>query len=244
MELRAGALVAGLAVAAASPTWAQDQTWHGAATVYGWLPAVSGAQEGPDGQPIVDITAQDVLDALNFAFMAAGEVRRDRLGFMFDAVYTDLGFDGTAERFDVSGDLDLQLYFASGAASWRVYDANGAYADVYGGLRAFGATADFGLQIGQFSSRREVTVNWVDGIVGLRGFYPLGERFSVSGRADVGGFGGSKPTWQAYGGVNYAFNDHWMATVGYRYMSIYHEEDELTLDLDLQGPLFGLTYQF
>ena len=92
---------------------------------------------------------------------------------------------------------------------------------------------------------REVTVSWVDPIIGLRGAYPLNDRFSVSGRADIGGFGvGSELTWQAYGGVNYAFTDAWYGTLGYRYMSIDYEADRLTLDIDLHGPLIGVTYQF
>lgn len=246
MGSRSGVMLAGIVVAAAAPqAWAQDGTWHGAATIYGWLPAIQGAQEGPDGQPVVDITGPDVLDALDFAFMAAGEVRRDRFGLMFDGVYADLGFDGEARRVDVSGSLDTELWFASGAGFYRLYEENGALADVYGGLRAMGVSADFGVEIGQFSRSRTVTVNWVDPIVGLRGLYPLGDRFSVSGRADIGGFGvGSELTWQAYGGVNYAFSDSWLGTLGYRYMSIDYDDDRLTLDIALQGPLIGITYEF
>jgi opacity protein-like surface antigen len=112
-------------------------------------------------------------------------------------------------------------------------------------LRAYGIETDFGLQIGQLAGEREATVNWIDPIVGFRGAYPLGDRFSVSGRADIGGFGvGSELTWQAYGGVNWLFADSWAATLGYRYMSIDYEADRLTLDIALQGPLIGVTYEF
>lgn len=226
-------------------TAATAEPWSGSATLYGWLPAVKGAQEGPDGSPIVDVTGPDVLEALQFAIMGAGEVRRGKLGFMFDGIYTDLDFDGEAKNVDVSGELNLKLYFASGAASWRLYEQDGAIADVYGGIRAMGTTLDFGLDIGEFSANREVTVSWVDPIIGLRGAYPLNDRFSVSGRADIGGFGvGSELTWQAYGGVNYAFTEDWYGTLGYRYMAIDYEADRLTLDIDLHGPLIGVTYQF
>jgi opacity protein-like surface antigen len=229
----------------ALPTLAQAEEWHGSATIYGWLPAISGAQNGPDGEPLVDITGPDVLAALQFAAMAAGEIRRDRLGLMFDGVYADLDFDGEAKRVDVSGDLNTEVYFASGAVAWRLYEEGGALADVYGGIRAMGVTTNFGVDIGQFSASREATVNWVDPIVGLRGAYPLGDRFSVSGRADVGGFSvGSDLTWEVYGGVNYAFAEQWAGTLGYRYMSIDYEADRLTLDIALQGPLIGLTYSF
>ena len=108
-----------------------------------------------------------------------------------------------------------------------------------------GSTLDFGANIGRFSIDREVTVNSVDPIVGVRGHYPLGERFSVSGRADIGGFSvGSDLTWQVYGGVNYDFSDSFAGTIGYRYMSIDYEAERLTLDVNLQGPLIGVTYSF
>jgi opacity protein-like surface antigen len=223
----------------------QAQSWEGSATLYGWLPAISGAQEGPDGEPIVNITGPDVLDALDFAFMGAAEIRRERLGFMLDVVYADLDFDGEARRVNVSGDLGIKLYFASGAVSWRVHEGRGSALDFYGGLRATGTDVNFGLEIGALSAEREVSVDWVDPIVGLRGIYPLSERFSMSGRADVGGCGvGSELTWQVYGGLNYAFADRIQGTLGYRYMSIDYEANRLTLDIDLQGPLVGLTFSF
>jgi opacity protein-like surface antigen len=240
--LAGGLVMAGVAVAAPH-AWAQP--WNGSATIYGWVPAIQGSQEGRDGEPIIDITGPNVLEALQFAFMAAGEVRRDKLGFMFDAVYADMKFDAEAERVDISAELTTKLYFASGAVSWRLYDEAGVLVDAYGGLRAYGIETDFGLQIGQLAGERDATVNWVDPIVGFRGAYPLGDRFSVSGRADIGGFGvGSELTWQAYGGVNWLFADSWAATLGYRYMSIDYEADRLTLDIALQGPLIGVTYEF
>jgi hypothetical protein len=44
--LAGGLLMAGVAVAAPH-AWAQP--WNGSATIYGWVPAIQGSQEGRDG---------------------------------------------------------------------------------------------------------------------------------------------------------------------------------------------------
>lgn len=239
--LMGGLMLAGLV--AGAPVRAED--WHGGMTIYGWVPAIQGSQDGPDGEPSIEITGPDVLEALQLAVMVAGEVQRDRLGFMFDLVYCDLEFDGDARRLDVSGELDTELYFASGALSWQLYDEAGARVDAYGGVRAYGVDLNFGAAIGSLSTQARTSTNWVDPIVGFRGVYPLGDHVSISGRADVGGFGvGSELSWQAYGGINYRFAERWAGTVGYRYLSIDYESDELTLDIALQGPLIGISYRF
>ena len=51
-------------------------------------------------------------------------------------------------------------------------------------------------------------------------------------------------SWEVYGGANYAFADPWAGTIGYRYMSILYEADKATLDIDVQGPVLGITYKF
>ena len=75
---------------------------------------------------------------------------------------------------------------------------------------------------------------------------PLSDRWSIAGFADVGGFDGSSDlSWELYGGTNYAFSDSWQGTLGYRYVSIEKEvTDRAGLDIDIQGPLFGITYKF
>ena len=71
------------------------QGWSGQATLYAWLPVINGSQEGPDGSPIVDLDTSDVLSALDMAFMGSAQFQKDKFGILLDAVYADLGTDGT-----------------------------------------------------------------------------------------------------------------------------------------------------
>lgn len=251
-SLIAGAAVGTLGIAFLGAATASAQTadwsrgWSGQATIYGWVPAITGAQEGPDGEPVVDLDNVSVLEALKMAFMGAAEIRKDRFGLLFDAVYADLGLDGSwvQERVDTS--LDTKLGFYTAAASYRVYEAPDTYVDVYGGVRYFDVKTTFDLSTANRDRSLTSKVDWTDGIVGVRGGVPLTERWSVSGFADVGGFdAGSDLSWELYGGANYAFAERWAGTIGYRYISIEKTvTDRLSLDIDIQGPLVGITYKF
>jgi opacity protein-like surface antigen len=228
---------------------------QGSLTFYGWLPSMQGAQEAPDGDPFVDLDSADVLDALDFAFMGAAEIRRGRIGLAFDIEYTDLGADGTAERTLIPGvdpasaKVDTKMLMATGAVAYRFFEENRRWADVYGGVRAYNVESDFTLRVPATGGEesRDSKVTWVDGIVGLRGHAPLGERFGVTGLADIGGFGigsSSDFTWQVQGTVDYAFTDRLIGRLGYRYLSIDRDSGDLSLDVDVFGPLIGVTWTF
>jgi hypothetical protein len=228
---------------------------QGAVTIYGWLPGMEGAQEGPSGEPIVSLDSVSVLDLLDFAFMGTAEIRRDRVGLVFDLEYADLGADGTARGALIPGadaasaSVDTTLLMATGAAAYRVVEQDRSWVDVYGGLRFTSVDAGFTARVPALDFRfdRSTSADWVDGIVGVRGRMPLGERFGVTGLADVGGFGlgsGSDLTWQVQATLDYSFSERFVGRLGYRYMSIDYDSSDLKLDIDLSGPLVGLTWAF
>lgn len=221
--------------------------WSGQATVYGWIPAVNGAQEGRGGEPVVDLDQQNVLSRLDMAFMGAAEIRKDRFGLLLDIVYADLSNDGEWVGGRLETETGLRLGMYSVAAAYRVHEADRTFVDLYAGARFFDTKLSFDFSTPDFDARdRDASLDWADPIVGVRGAMPLSERWSVSGFADVGGFdAGDDLSWEVYGGVNYALTDAWAATLGYRYMSIlYQATDRAKLDIDVQGPVIGITYAF
>lgn len=242
----AAAMAFGLASTASAQVADWTQGWTGQATLYAWLPAITGAQQAPDGEPLVNLDNADVLEAIDMAFMGAAEARRGKVGFLFDAVYADLSQKGTWVQGRLDTKVGTKLGVYSAAAFYRVHEADRTFVDVYAGARYFDTQTTFELNTVRADHSRDVDISWTDGIVGLRGGMPLSERWSLSGRADVGGFNAASDlSWQIYGGANYAFSDHWTGTIGYRYMSIeYAATDDAKLDIDVQGPLFGITYVF
>jgi opacity protein-like surface antigen len=224
-------------------------------TVYGWLPSITGAQQFPDGDPVVDLDSSDVLEALQLAFFGTAEVRNGRLGLVFDLAYVDLGQDGEARGALIPGgdpasaSVDTTLLMATAVAAYRFAETSAGWVDVYGGLRFTDLSADVSVDIPGigFAAARSASVDWVDAIVGLRGHRPIADRWSVTGLVDVGGFGigsSSRLTWQVQGMVDYAFTDSVIGRLGYRYMNIDYRGSRLAVDADIYGPVIGVTWTF
>lgn len=219
--------------------------WSGQATLYGWLPTITGAQERRNGDPAVDLDNADVLSALDFAFMGAAEIRNGKWGLLVDLVYADLSQDGTWVDQRLRTEVGTKLTLFTLAAAYRVYEAERRFVDLYAGGRYYNTDLSFDIKSDRFDRTRNADLSWGDPIVGIRAATPLIDRFSVSGFADIGGFeANSDLSWEVYGGVNYDLTEKFAATLGYRYMSIEYEANRATLDIDIQGPVLGLTYRF
>ena len=236
---------------------AQDvgDDWTGNLTLYGWVPGIKGDQTLPNGDPLIDLSGRDVLDALEGAFFGAAELRRDRWGLLFDFMYADLEQDGFATGTIIPGAAPANataattFKVATAALAYRAYETEKQVVDVYGGLRYYDVDADFTFRISSipFEASRGASSSWTDAIIGLRGQVQLTDKWSLTGLADVGGFGigsSSDLSWQALVTADYAFSDRLTGRIGYRHMGIDNNSNGLDLDLGLGGPVFGLTWAF
>ena len=88
-----------------------------------------------------------------------------------------------------------------------------------------------------------VSESWIDPVVGLRGSIDLGSGFFAAAYADVGS-GASDLTWQIYGGIGYRFNGRFLGQIGYRHLSVDYENDDFIWDVEMSGPIIGLTIRF
>src|SRR5678815_5086811 len=92
---------------------------------------------------------------------------------------------------------------------------------------------------------RKSSKDWTDPIVGVRGTMRTGPRGSVMGYADYGGFGVNDSTvWQVLGTYNYQWTDSIGVVAGLRYWSLKIDKPFLTYDLDIFGPLIGVSFTF
>ena len=51
-------------------------------------------------------------------------------------------------------------------------------------------------------------------------------------------------TWDLYAGVTYAFSERWVGEAGYRFLAIDYQAKRVDLDVDIHGPVIGLTMRF
>jgi uncharacterized membrane protein len=89
------------------------------------------------------------------------------------------------------------------------------------------------------------TDDWFDPYVGLRGRYNLSERFYLTGKGDIGGFGvGADLTWTAEAALGCQLTRNIFAEAGYRALGVDYEQNGLTYDMITHGPQITLGINF
>lgn len=97
----------------------------------------------------------------------------------------------------------------------------------------------------KLDARRARTDDWFDPYVGLRGRYLLDDKFYVTAKADIGGFGvGADLTWTAEVALGWHLTKSIYSEIGYRALSVDYEKDGLTYDMITHGPQMTLGIVF
>ena len=106
----AGALLAPAAATAQSAT-PEPGAWQYSATLYGYLPSISGNTAFPadSGGVPINISAQQIIDSLKMTFMGTLEANNGRWGAFTDIVYVNLGHTKTGSRDFTIGDIGLPV---------------------------------------------------------------------------------------------------------------------------------------
>ena len=86
---------------------------------------------------------------------------------------------------------------------------------------------------------------WVDPIIGGRFHMGLSERWQLSLRGDIGGFGvGSDLSWNVSALLGYRLSERMTLAFGYRHLAIDLVSGNLELDLEFSGPFLGISFGF
>ncbi|MFX0542450.1 hypothetical protein ACEWPM_012045 [Roseovarius sp. S4756] len=229
---------------------AMAQEYQNSVTLYGLVPWVDTEVTGSGGNSANSSAKPgDIIDALDFTYMVAGESRFGKFSLLYDAIYTDLGESGTlGGPFAGQTNVDVKMQLASAALGYALYEENGKLLQGYGGIRVVDVRTDVGLVGGgpvgaAFDARIDKT--WVDPMIGLRGRIELNEKVSLGGFASIGGFGvGSDISYDIFGGFEYALSDRFSANAGFRYLSFDYDGDTADLELEMYGPVAGITLRF
>jgi opacity protein-like surface antigen len=240
--------------------------WQWGATIYLWLPSLGGETSFPPdgGGPSIDVTADQILDSLNFVFMAAVDGRKGPWGLATDVVYIDLGATKQSTRdfrlgqVDIPGSVTAKLGLDVTGWLWTL---SGSYAVVERDDHSLHALAGARLLVleesldwtlngdisslpldrsGTASDREE---QW-DAIVGVKGRAEFGaeRRWYVPYYVDVGA-GESDFTWQGMLGLGYRFDSVEVSGV-WRYLDYDLGESTPIKSIDFNGPAVGVTYRF
>jgi hypothetical protein len=256
-----------------------DDKYHFTITPYLWLPSIDGsvsytvqprAAIAGLARTDVEVDADDILDALDFAFMVSGEVRRSKWSLFTDLIYLDLSAENSDVKSvqflggtplavgvgtDAGTDASLEGIQWTLAGGYSLVQGKYALLDIFGGFRYFGveASTDWTLTVningplgGQVFNRTgsiSQSEDIWDGIVGARGRINLGDsNWFLPYYLDLG-IGDSDFTWQGLLGVAYTIK--WVdIKLAYRHLYYDTGGDKLLDDFSLSGPIFGASFRF
>ena len=232
--------------ATASPQGAATDNWQFQLTPYLWIPTISG--RAGIGNLITD-TSTSVSNRgveLNFGIMGTFEARKNRFIILTDSQYADIATEkGNPGPLFSSTRASFKAFILDPEVGYRVLDnGNGATLDVLGGIRYWRLTADLAFRAGVLPAVEvSRSRSWVDGVAGLRGKAALSQRWFVTGKVDLGA-GGSKFTYQLFGGVGVKLGERFALVGGYRDLNVNYDKDGFLFDMSLHGPIVGLGIKF
>jgi hypothetical protein len=210
--------------------------WTFDVSVYGLAPSMSGNVAVKGIPANVDIGFDKIWDNLNFGAMGNARVGYGPWALSTDVIYMNV--EGDKDPFS----LQVKQWMVLPALEYRVH----RQITVFAGAQYNSISLELDGPLGRNPSG---TQDWWDPVVGTQLSLPLGKRFSLNVRGDIGGFGlGSDLTWQAFPHVNWQFAQWGSLQLGYRWIYADYETgsglNRFKYDILTQGPQLGITFTF
>jgi hypothetical protein len=201
----------------------------------------------------VDVDLDTILENLKMAGMAHFEAHHaNGWGVIVDYGFMDLGSDVSGPRGGLL-DAEVRQGVFEGFVSKRVEYGADNYVDYFAGVRWWDQDIDVEIvpAILPGTVNFEVEEDWVDPVVGARWTRALNDRWSLSLRGDVGGFGleADFSATAALGAV-YRFNDRFKLDLQYKGLWVDYESGTrgrpgyFEYDTVTHGPILGLIINF
>ena len=233
---------------AMQPAYAQSESnWSNQGLIYLLGPTLDGTSGIGPIDTDVDMSASDVFETLDGAFLGMYRGEGERWGVMIDVVYMDLKAGGSGDGGAFSGEVEVEQTTAIASATYRLSPttqlmAGALYNDVSAGISLKGPTDRI--------REQSAGDDWVDPVVGVLFETPIGGgNWSFTGAAQLGGFGvGADLVTILTGSLSYRFNDWSSIDIGYRYLDFDYEDgdglDRFKFDMKEHGPAVGWRFDF
>jgi len=239
------ATCAALGAAATAPACAQSSDWRQTFAIY-----LLGA--GMDGEvglasltADVDVGFDDVLDHLRLGTMMYYAAERNGWTYAVDLIYMRL----EGEK-DVPGIASFQAKADQALISLEAARSLGPRLEVLAGLRFNSVEPEIAITTsGGLTEIRGRSEEWWDPFVGARYTADVADAWSVTLRADVGGFNvGADSAWQFVARADWHITDDMDLLFGYRIIDVDYEDgegvDRFLYDVQSSGPVIGFAWHF
>lgn len=225
---------------AAVPAAAQSDTsddWHfQVAPLYLWAVSLDGTMALPTGlENDFQVDFSDAVDNLQTAFTIHFEASKGRWGILADVSYLNFSGDQPINTPGETADLKVKNY---------LYEAAGAYEFasswwVIAGARYFKLDPKVSFQFDPLPELNP-SASWTDFFAGVMWRPQLGEKWTFSGRFDIGA-GGSDLVWNAAALIDYRLGPWAAVFAGWRHMD-YDYGDDITFDVSMSGPVAAFRF--
>jgi hypothetical protein len=238
------------AVADEAQSPASSDDWSFNIAPYVWAASLKGSIAPFPRAPTadVDVSFKDIFENLDIAGMAFAEVRYQRFGGYADLIYTSISADADTPFGVLFDDIDAEneIFIGTFGGSYRVNATEHASLDLLAGARVWSVDTEVRLQGGLLPNQKfENDESWADPVIGIHGLYRFDNGIFITSFSHVGGFGvGSHLTWDTFGALGYQFNDSISAVAGYRHLKVDYEHKGFVFDVELSGPVIGMTIRF
>jgi len=239
-----------LASIAMGSVQAAEDAWQHTITGYMVAASIDGKAGVGDVTVDVDTSFSDILDNLDWGAMGAYRGERGPWAVSLDVMYLAVEADGSG-----LGPLGRSKAHAEG--DQLIVQLDGGYditehLSAYVGARYWRVDADVKLTSGGPQGevlRAGRTEDWIDPLVGLRYAVPLGDRWLLIAKGDVGGFGaGSDFSWHATALAAWQVSELVHLLIGYRHIDVDYDDgsgrDRFVWDLTEAGPTLGVAWRF
>ena len=238
-------LVLGASAAFAGETQKESNWDFNLAPLYVWAVDMEGDLGIGKANLPADVSFSDLFDNLEAIFTIHFEgMHRSNWGFFLDYNYVDISASGT------QGPLAITLDFTS-----TIVEAGGIYRtengphvfDMLGGLRYTKLEPDLTVTLIPPGQKFSLTEDWFDPFIGVRYFYDFGNKWMLSARGDIGGFGmGCDFTWNVAALVHFQPWKNAGFIAGYRALDQDYESgsgsSRFAYDMRMAGPVLGLNF--
>ena len=222
-----------------------DDDWHSSFTPYGWLAGMSGVVGFAGSASSVDLGFSDVLENLDMSVGALLEFGRRRWLARLDVTFVAMSDSRAVEEGSESTVIvEFEQTMLQPEIGYTVVQAPWGGIDLFGGGRYWHPKIDVSadapggsVDIGSGSR------SWFDGIAGARVRFDPAERWHLFAKGDVGA-GGSKLTWQAFGGLGFDVSGCCALTAAYKHLDVNYERDALVSDNYTSGATLGFEIRF
>jgi len=209
------------------------------APLYLWAMSIDGTMTVRDRfDQDFSVDFSDAFDNLESAFTVHFEAGKGRWGLMADASYLNLAGSKDINTPGGNADIEIKNLILEGAAGY-------SFAEnwwVIAGVRYFSLDSDIGFQL-DIAPEIAVSESWTDLFAGLLWRPKLGERWTFSGRFDVGA-GGSDLVWNAAALLDYRLGKWAAIFAGYRHLDYDYKNQKsgIKYDMSLSGPVAAFRF--